>query len=344
MGFPSSLPRARTTGAVPPLRWGILGTGWIADKFVQSVTAHSHQRMAAVGSRDRRKASQFAERHGIAVAHGSYQDLVADGNIDVIYIATPHNYHHEHALLALHAGKHVLVEKPMALDHAQSQEMVALARRQGLFFCEALWTYFLPKFDVFDQLLADGALGDISSVYTEYGEYLPPGHRIYDPALAGGPLLDLGTYPVSLLARLLGVPGRVAGYGQWHRGGIMAQLAVVLSAANGTIGTMSTTLHGFTPANAIITGSKAGIWFDTEFHLPGGFTLRKQDATELLQYREARGAHAEGIYHEAIEVARCIGKGLTETPKRPLDDTLASMATLDMIRQALSINFETAWR
>ena len=136
---------------------------------------------------------------------------MTDPDLDVIYVATPHNMHHEHVLLALGAAKHVLVEKPMALDRAQAAEMIALAQEKGVFLAEALWTYFLPKFDVLQQVLEAGGLGEIKSVYTDYGEHFTRDHRIFDPRLAGGPLLDLGTYPVSLLTKLLGVLQRVIG-------------------------------------------------------------------------------------------------------------------------------------
>jgi len=195
----------------PGIRWGILGTGWIADRFIRSVQAHTKQVIAAVGSRDPMRSAAFAVRYGIETAHGSYEALVGDDNLDVIYVATPHNLHHEHGMLAHKAGRNVFVEKPMALNRAQAADMVDLARDQGLFFAEALWTYFLPKFDVIAQLLDAGAIGEVLSVYTDYGEDLPPPHRIYDATLAGGPLLDLGTYPVSLIARLIGVPTRKGG-------------------------------------------------------------------------------------------------------------------------------------
>src|SRR4029453_1632228 len=134
---------------------------------------------------------------GLEKAYGDYDDLVAAGDLDGIYVAPPHNLHHEGVTLALNAGKHVLVEKPIALNRAQTLEMVELARRKKRFFAEALWTFFLPKFDVLRQLLEAKAIGEIKSVFTDYGEYFARDHRIFNPKLAGGPLLDLGTYPVS---------------------------------------------------------------------------------------------------------------------------------------------------
>ncbi|MFC3073355.1 Gfo/Idh/MocA family protein [Shinella pollutisoli] len=344
MTFPQTLPAARIAPAMeaPPLRWGILGSGWIAGKFTQSVKAHTRQEIAAVGSRTQAAADAFATRFGIARAHGSYEALVTDAGIDVIYVATPHNLHHAHVLLAIEAGKHVLVEKPMALNRAQAMEMVAAARRKGVFLAEALWTYFLPKFDVLQQVLDAGTIGEIRSVYTEYGEYLPRGHRIFDARLAGGPLLDLGTYPVSFLTKLLDVPERVVGLGTDDPAGVNGQLSVVLANAKGALGTMSTTLYGFTPTNAAIVGTKGSIRFTSEFHLPGGFEVRSLDGSVVLRYEEPRGAHFEGLYYEAADVARTISAGGLESACRPLDATLDTMAVLDAIRGGLGIRFTEA--
>lgn len=344
MTFPKTLPASRVPDPMeaPALRWGILGTGWIANQFCRSVAAHTRQVFAAVGARSLGSAERFAAAHGVARAHGSYAALVTDPAVDVIYVATPHNLHYEHVLLALNAGKHVLVEKPMALSHAQAAEMVALARQKGLFFAEALWSYFLPKFDVFAQILASGVLGEIRSVYTEFAEYLPPEHRLFDPKLAGGPLLDLGTYPASLIARLMGVPAQVVGLGQTAPSGVNGQLAVVMANAAGNLATMGTSPYGFSPTQAAIVGEKATLRFGSEVYLPGPFTLHSRENDVVLRYDEPVGRHFEGLYYEAAEVARCIAAGLTETPCRPLEDSLATMATLDAIRRAVGISFAEA--
>jgi predicted dehydrogenase len=344
MTFPAALPKSRIAPPMeaPALRWGVLGSGWIAEQFIASVRAHTRQDIAAVGSRSPEKAAAFARQWGIATAHGSYEALVADPGLEVIYVATPHNLHHAHVLLALDAGKHVLVEKPMALDRPQAAEMVARARARGVFFAEALWTYFLPKFDVLQQVLDSGILGEIRSVHTEYGEHFTRDHRIFDPRLAGGPLLDLGTYPVSLLAKLLGVPQAVIGVAQPDPSGVHGQLSVILTTAAGSQGTMSTTLYGFTPTNAVIVGSEGTVRFGSAFNLPGPFEVRSADGATVLRHEEPVGRHFEGLCFEAAEVARCIAAGHTETACRPLQATLDTMATLDMIRAAAGIDFAAA--
>jgi predicted dehydrogenase len=215
--FPSALPASRLPDplAAPVLRWGILGTGWIAERFVASLERHTRQRVVAVGSRSPASAKEFAERTGIARAHGSYGDLVADPEVDVVYVATPHNHHRAHALLALDAGKHVLVEKPIGLSAAEAQEVAARAR--GVFCAEAMWTFFLPRYDVVRQLLDDGVLGEVRTVLADHGEWFPATHRILRQDLAGGALLDLGTYPVALANWVLGEPEEVLAIGRTCR-------------------------------------------------------------------------------------------------------------------------------
>lgn len=344
MSFPTALPTSRVAPPMdaPSLRWGILGSGWIAGQFIASVRAHTRQEIAAVGSRSQAKADAFAREWGIPTAHGGYEALVADPSLDVIYVATPHNLHHEHVLLALGAGKHVFVEKPMALNRAQAAEMVALAREKGVFFAEALWTYFLPKFDVLQQVLDDGVLGEIKSVYTDYGEYFTRDHRIFDPALAGGPLLDLGTYPVSLLTKLLGVPQSVIGASQTDPSGVHGQLSVIMRDAAGNQGTMSTTIYGFTPTNAVIVGTRGAVRFGSEFNLPGPFDVISADGKTVLRYDEPVGRHFEGLHFEAAEVARCIAAGAVETERRSWRATLDTMAALDLICAATGIRFAAA--
>jgi predicted dehydrogenase len=326
----------------PVLRWGIMGPGWIAERFIESVRAHTRQNIVAVGSRNKARAEEFASRMGLQQAYGDYQELVGADDLDVIYVATPHNFHHAGVTLALNADKHVLVEKPMALNHAQAFEMVELARRKKLFFAEALWTFYLPKFDVLRQLLETKAIGEIKSVYTEYGEYFTPDHRIFDPKLAGGPLLDLGTYPISLLTEILGVPTHVVGFGQLDPQGVIGQLSAILRDASGNQGIVSATLYGFTPTNAIIVGREGTIRFDGPFHLPGGFAVASADGLQTLRYEEPDGGHFEGLYYEAAEVARRITADELETPYRNLDASLETMTTLDMIRHSIGIDFSAA--
>jgi predicted dehydrogenase len=343
--IPATLPPPRTPDSrdAPVLRWGVLGPGWIARRFVESVQAHTGQLVTAVGSRSPERSRDFAQRYGITAAYGSYEDLVAAPDVDVVYVGTPHTHHHAAAMLALGAGKHVLVEKPVALNAAEAEDIAGAARRRGLFAAEALWTMFLPKFDVIRQVLADGLLGTVTAGHAEYGEYFAAGHRIFDPALAGGPLLDLGTYPLAFLTTVLGRCTEAVVVGIDHSSGVNAQLSAALRFDTGALGTMSTTLHNFTPTMATVVGTRATLAVDGPFLMPGGLSVRWPDGT-ALRHEERPGAHFEGLHFQAAAVARAIGQGLTEAPQRPLEASIQTLRAADSIRAQLGIVYpgETA--
>ena len=225
--MPSHLPSPRVLDSLdaPPLRWGVLGTGWIADKFVTALHESTRQVVQAVGSRSADGARRAADAFGASTAHASYEALVADPEVDVVYVATPHHLHLPHALLAIEAGKHVLVEKPVGLDAGEAREIGEAAARAGVFCMEAMWSLFLPRFDVVRQLLADGVVGEPRVVLADMGEWFDDGHRIMRAELAGGPMLDLGTYPVTLATWVLGAPDEVVAVGTPAPNGINGQLA-----------------------------------------------------------------------------------------------------------------------
>ena len=338
--FPTVLPTARTpdAGAAPALRWGVLGTGWIAERFVRSVQRNTSQRIEAIGSRGGDRSAAFAARFGVPSSHGSYEDLVADPNIDVVYVATPHNAHLSGARLALQAGKHVLVEKPLAVNATQATEIAELAARSGLFCMEALWTFFLPKFDVIRQILDSGALGEIRTVLAEYGEYFTADHRIMRLDLAGGPLLDLGTYPVSFATWVLGAPERVLAAGQRHDTGVNGQASAILCDARGNQAVVHTTLYSNTPTTAVVAGTHGTLTLPGPFYQPGDIVLTSAGGDRRLTYTEPRTAH-DALYFEAAEVARCVSAGRRESPIRPVGDSIETLRVVDEIRRQIGVVF-----
>jgi predicted dehydrogenase len=343
MALPKALPSPRIPDALtaPSLRWGILGTGWIAERFASALRRNTRQVVQSVGSRSLESAQRFATLAGAHTAYGSYAALVADPAVDVVYVATPHNYHYPHARLALEGGKHTLVEKPLALNAAECRALAELAGARQVFCMEALWTLFLPKFDVIRQLLGDGVLGEVHTVLADMGEHFEPGHRILRADLAGGPLLDLGTYPVALATWVLGEPESVLAMGSPLPGGgpeaVNAQTAAMLRTASGQLAALHTTLLDSTPTSAVIAGSAATLAVGGPFYQPGPFTLTGVDGPSLT-WDEPLVAH-EALYFEAAEVARRIAAGETASPLRTLDDSILTMRVVDQIRSRVGIVF-----
>ena len=344
MTFPTALPAPRTPDSreAPPLRWAVMGPGWIAERFVESLQAHTTQIVAAVGSRSLDRAEDFAQRYGIPTAVGTYEELVALDDVDIVYVATPHPSHLEHALLSMDAGKHVLVEKPIAISADQARQIAAKAEETGRFCAEALWTLFLPKWDVLRQIVETGAIGEIRSVHTVYGEHFADDHRIFDPALAGGPLLDLGTYPLAYVTSLLGPATTVAAAGVADPRGVNGQLGATMVHADGAMSVIATTVHGWPRNEITIVGSDGVVTVEELHNSPGPLTVRSVDRDVTLTHDEPHGDQLTGLHFQAAEAARRIAAGERETPIRPLSASITSLEASDEIRRQVGISFAAA--
>jgi predicted dehydrogenase len=313
-----------------PLRWGILGTGGIADTFATDLMSTDSGIVAAVGSRSQQSADRFAGKHGVARAHPSYESLVADPEIDVVYVATPHPMHRDNAILALEAGKPVLVEKPFTMNAAEAREIVAVAREKQLFAMEAMWTRFLPHVGVVRDWLSQGVLGEIVTVSADHGQWFAedPEFRLFAPALGGGALLDLGIYPVSFASMVLGAPDRIVSIGDPAFTGVDAQTSMLFGYASGAQAVLTCTLRAKSPTTASIVGTDARIEIDGDFYAPASLRLipRVGDATLVASDHQGRG-----LRHQADEVARRLAAGKLESPVMSLDETVSIMETMDTV-------------
>lgn len=334
------LPPSRIASPVdaPALRWGILGPGWIAARFAEALRHHTSQKIAAVASRNSERAAAFAADWEIPFVHSSYDELVARTDVDVVYIATPHTLHFEHAALTLEAGKHVVVEKPLALNAHQARGIAELARSKGLFAMEAMWSAFLPKFDVIDQILSHGMLGEIGTVLADHGEYFDADHRIYDPTLAGGPLLDLGTYVVYFAQKALGQPVDLTAVGQQANSELNGQISAILTSPTGAHAVLNTTILADTPNLGAVCGTAGMLRTEGVFYRPGDFTVSLHDGRSARFVDDISGYPA-GLAYEAAEAARRIAGGQLESPSRTMADTVSNLETLDELRRLLGIEF-----
>ena len=313
-----------------PVRWGILGTGGIASSFAADLLLTGSGVAVAVGSRSQRSADRFADKFGIASRHASYESLVADPDVDVVYVATPHPMHRGNALLALQAGKHVLVEKPFTMTAAEAREVVDVARKHGLFAMEAMWTRFLPHVAVIRGWLAQGVLGDVVTVTADHGLWFAEdaGFRLFAPELGGGALLDLGVYPVSFASMVLGAPSRIVSMSDPAFTGVDAQTSMLFGYDSGAQAVLTCTLRAKSPTRAAIVGTGARIEAEGNFYAPTAVTLIPRNGDPV---RVEPGHEGRGLAHEADEVARRLAAGETESPLMPLDETVSIMETMDIV-------------
>ncbi|WP_249019700.1 Gfo/Idh/MocA family protein [Conexibacter sp. S30A1] len=313
------------------LRWGLLGTGLIAAAFATDLALSDSGVVAAVGSRSQESAERFAKAHRVSRAHASYEALVGDPEVDIVYVATPHPMHRDNALLALEAGKPVLVEKPFTMNAQEAREVVAVARERRLFAMEAMWTRFLPHIAVVREWLAQGTLGEIVTVSADHGQWFAedPEFRLFAPALGGGALLDLGIYPVSFASMVLGSPTEIVAISDPAFTGVDAQTSMLFSYASGAQAVLTCTLRAKSPTRAAIVGTDARIEIDGAFYAPASVSLIPRDGEPTVVRSEHQG---RGLRHQADEVARRLAAGELESPLMSLDETVAIMETMDAVR------------
>ncbi len=317
-----------------PLRWGVLGTGGIAHTFASDLVFTDEGIITAVGSRTKNRADAFGDEFSIPHRYSSYEDLVADPDVDVIYVATPNPFHHANAMLALEHDKPVLVEKAFTMTGAEARDLVRVARERRLFMMEAMWTRFLPHVVAIRELIANDELGEIVTVEADHGQWFErdPTSRLFAPELGGGALLDLGVYPVSFASMIFGAPERLTALVDPAFTGVDGQVSMLFGYGGGAHAVLTCTSGARSATRACITGVKARIEVDSDFYAPSSFTLINRNGD---QQRFEFPHQGRGLRHQAVEVARCVNGGLLESPVMPLDETVAIMETMEKVLEFL---------
>jgi predicted dehydrogenase len=321
-----------------PIRWGILATGGIATRFTEDLARLPDTEVVAVGSRSDEAARVFADKHGIPRAYGSWQTLADDPDVDVVYVATPHNAHHAASKLCLEAGKAVLCEKPLTLDLATAEDLVSTARANNVFLMEAMWTRTNPAIRQIAALVDDGEIGEVTAVEADFGIAgpFPPSHRLRARELGGGALLDLGVYPVTLAHLFLGVPGSILAWASLYPEGTDQNTGLVLGYASGAVATLHCGSLGDSAQRAAITGTTGRVELPRQFWRPEAYTVVHGDDARRTEV-PLRG---NGMVYEAEEVMRCLRAGLLESPLIPHSATLDVMKTLDRARAQLGVSYD----
>lgn len=320
------------------IRWGILATGGIAETFTRDLLTLPDADVVAVGSRTLAAAKTFAERHGIPRAHGSWADLAADPDVDIVYVATPHSAHQAAAGMCLDAGKAVLCEKPLTLDAAQAEDLVRRAEAAGVFLMEAMWTRTVPAILKATELIRSGAIGTPRLVLADFSVSfgVGPEHRVRDPALGGGALLDLGVYPLALSRLVLGAPRTVTGIATLTPEGVDDTTVVTLTHPGGALSALTCSISADGPWAATIAGTEGRIVLGRRFTSPAGLTVHRGD--DVVEHVDATYL-AGGMVHEAIEAQRCLREGLVESPLAPWSDTLGVLRTMDEVRAQIGVTY-----
>lgn len=322
------------------LRWGILATGGIAAAFASDLRTAGLD-LVAVGSRSQESADAFAARFDIPRAHGSYEALAADPEVDIIYVATPHPMHHADARLALEHGKHALVEKAFTVNRAEAEDLQALAAEKGLLVMEAMWTRYLPHMVRIREILAAGTLGEIRTVFADHTQKLPtdPAHRLNALELGGGALLDLGIYPVSFIWDVLGAPESIQATARLIETGADAEVATLMTHAGGAVSTSVSSSRAAGPNTAAIVGTDARIEIDRIFYAPTSFRVIAPDGTVIEEYVsqvEGRGMQYQAF---AAEGAVAHGEPAGSILALPVAESVAIMGTLDEIRRQIGVTY-----
>jgi predicted dehydrogenase len=316
-------------------RWGIVGPGRIAAQFADGMQLVPDGRVVAVASRAAERASAFAARFDVPRAYGAADDLAADPEVDVVYVATPHARHEPDALRFLEAGKHVLCEKPLALNAAQARRMAEAARANGRFLMEAMWSRFLPAYAVLRRLLTEGRVGEPLVVEADFGFRLPvmPEHRLFHRGLGGGALLDLGVYPLQLASLVLGTPDHVVADGVVGTTDVDEHVAAVLHHEGGGLAVVQASIRAPLACTARIAGTDGWIDLPARMHHPQEVFVTGTGGTERID----AAYEGEGLRFQVEEVHRCLAAGRTESALMPLDESIAIAGTMDAIRALLGV-------
>ncbi len=321
------------------IRWGILATGGIAGKLAQALADCDDAALVAVASRTQARADEFGDQWKIDRRYGSYEALAADPAVDVVYIATPHPFHYENMLLCLNAGKHVLCEKPLTLDAKQAQACINLARRKRLFLMEAVWTRFNPAIRQALQWAQAGAIGTVRLIKADFCINAPfnTTSRLYAPELGGGALLDLGIYPLTFATLFLGLPDSFTSTAHLNTiTGVDELVAMTLNYNDGRLAQLAASSRVSLPIEAVIVGSEGSIKVHELFIRPDRLSLHKPGKPVEVHELPFR---SNGYIHEVEEVHKCLRAGRLESEVMPLDETLALMKVMDVMRHSWGFKY-----
>ncbi|MCB9284130.1 MAG: Gfo/Idh/MocA family oxidoreductase [Lewinellaceae bacterium] len=318
------------------LRWGLVGLGRITRNFINDLHLVDGCEVTAVASRSLSKAEEFAAEFGVPKFYGAYGDLFADADVDIVYIGTPHHLHAELGIAAMDAGKHVLCEKPMAVNQNQVRQMIGASKRNDVFLMEALWSRFNPSIEESLDLVKEGAIGEVNYINADFSfaAKLDVNGRLLNMELAGGALLDVGIYPLFLAYSVFGKPKEILATGRFHETGADIQTSIVLKYDNGVAQAMG----GFLSTSDMvgrIYGTRGSILFEPWWHKTQGYSLIVDGQLQKF----SRPTPGNGFTYEIEECLRCISQKMTESDRWSQTNSLELMGIMDEVRRQIGLKY-----
>lgn len=319
-------------------RWGIIGLGKIAHKFASDLQDVEGANLYAVASRTLEKAEKFAKEFSVENVYGSYEDLLKNPDVDVVYIATPHVFHAKDTIMCLNHGKAVLCEKPMAVNAEQLKTMIKTSKQNSLFLMEGLWTNFMPHLDKVHQIALHETHGKCVKIEADFSfkAEFDTEKRLFNKELGGGALLDIGIYPVYLALKLLGLPEDIEATCEFSSTGVDVSNQIHFKYASGATAQLSSSFAKETPSKAKVYFEKATVEFGSRFHETDQLDIKTNTGTDHIDFHYPTHAYQFEIEH----VQKCLAKGLTQSPDWSLQDSLELIETLDKIRALIGLRYK----
>ena len=320
------------------IHWGILGCGKIAHKFVSDLLLSENSVLYACASRDVKKAKSFADQYNAVTYYDSYEDMAQCKEIDVIYVATPHAFHHDHSILCMKNGKHVLCEKPLGINKNQVLSMIDVAKTHKVFLMEAMWTAFLPTILDIQKTINAGTIGEIRHLTADFGflAVFDPNSRLFNPSLAGGSLLDVGIYPIFISIMAMGMPSTIQTSATLSTTGVDSECNILLTYSNGSSASLYSSITCHTDTKCEIYGTKGKITIPGRFHEARHYFLKKDDLPEI---KCEVGRIGFGYFHEIEHVKDCITKGIMESDTMHLEISKHLVALMDEVRRQIGVSY-----
>jgi len=319
-------------------KWGIIGAGNIAAQFAADLKLLERASLHAIASRSFSRASEFAEKFDIPVSYDNWGEMASDPDVDIVYVATHHPFHYENTMECLKAGKAVICEKPFTMNRRELEKLTKVSRDKKVFLMEAIWTRFLPSTKKVLEISENAELGKLTSLYADFGfrHEFDPGHRLFNPALGGGALLDIGIYPVFLSLLMAGVPDNISACARFTSQGTDHSCNMIFRQKDEVVSSLNCTLLAESPTEANLLFEKGWIRMEPWWLTPGPISIHREgNSVELIEFHEP----GNGYHYEAAEVMECLDAGLIESPLLSIDFSLNLMGTLDSIREICGIKY-----